>query len=1124
MQPLYLNNRAESHFSPTQEHELDSMRGEGIVNLGYSRSPPLSPLSTIYNPKPVLANPYDSPCKLELPAPGTAESKSFGEHQGKPSSGCCSFISRAVRGLWSTTLTEDTSKNREMYVKTTIRELTVYIIFLLDMCLLTYGMTSSTAYYYNKAMTDLFVNTASENGIKFQSISSMTDLWDFAEGPLLDGLYWTKWYNGELLKSSTKLNGQSFIFYENLLLGVPRMRQLKVTNNSCKVHSDFRQNITDCYDVYSIQKEDTDPFGRMNGTAWEYHTEKELKGSSHWALLTSYSGGGYYQDLKLSKEESAAVIMDLKENRWLDRGTRVVLIDFTAYNANINLFCVIRLVVEFPASGGAIPSYQIRTVRLIRYITSWDFFIIGCEIVFCIFILYYVVEEILEIRIHKLSYFSSIWNILDLLVILVFKYISFNKTMTQLSSTLARCAKDILGFAIMFFIVFFAYAQLGYLVFGTEVESFSTFVKCIFTQFRIILGDFDYDAIDKANRILGPLYFVTYVFFVFFVLLNMFLAIINDTYSEVKEELSKETDELQFTDIIKQSYMKTFMKLKFKKERIIDVQKALQTSSKELEFKDFRETLKELGHADSEIAAAFSKFDHDGNQILDEEEQTNMKRELKEKRDALNAEINTLGKNYGKKVMAHMKEQDDTLSDNKEGLVSQEAFHMLVRQVIQLEDSVATIMGKMDLPASSRSKNNITMPTILANIVEARWEIKIDPHTGWPFFVDHNNRITTWNDPRHDSKKESQTSNGPCEAPPLEPQKLYMREMKFPTLRQGYIPIPVTHDNLDQWQQQHHPSFPYAQPAPIQRIRAEGRTPSPTPTHPARPRSPVKMAPETCMSDAHSGFGASSPVPSQGPEISSFGMSCHPPPAQPMQLQPGYIPIPVIHEGAVGHAQAPSNLHTQRFPQTEPTHHRLQPEERTQQSAPALSPHERANRNASPILIPSHLRSQSPIRAHVLAERPPVHQHVLKEATSPEATAEEKTIPSPTQMPQFPQAHTPQYPQKVAPEKAEEVMVHPGLAKVQKIVERVQRLEQEVKCFDGKKNDKRYLILEELLMKELLALDSVDPEGRADVRQARRDGVRKVQNILEGLEALGEEPEPPSSEKMPQGTEHQETS
>ena len=69
-----------------------------------------------------------------------------------------------------------------------------------------------------------------------------------------------------------------------------------------------------------------------------------------------------------------------------------------------------------------------------------------------------------------------------------------------------------------------------------------------------------------------------------------------------------------------------------------------------------------------------------------------------------------------------------------------------------------------------------------------------------------------------------------------------------------------------------------------------------------------------------------------------------------------------------------------------------------------------------------------------------------------------------------------------------------------------------MKCFDGKKNDKKYLLLEELLTKELLALDSVDPEGRVDVRQARRDGVRRVQNILEELEQMEEQPARPASE------------
>ncbi|NWH63438.1 BAG3 regulator, partial [Geococcyx californianus] len=71
-------------------------------------------------------------------------------------------------------------------------------------------------------------------------------------------------------------------------------------------------------------------------------------------------------------------------------------------------------------------------------------------------------------------------------------------------------------------------------------------------------------------------------------------------------------------------------------------------------------------------------------------------------------------------------------------------------------------------------------------------------------------------------------------------------------------------------------------------------------------------------------------------------------------------------------------------------------------------------------------------------------------------------------------------------------------------LEKVQMLEQAVDSFEGKKTDKKYLMIEEYLTKELLALDSVDPEGRADVRQARRDGVRKVQNILERLEQKAE--------------------
>ena len=38
-------------------------------------------------------------------------------------------------------------------------------------------MTSSSTYYYTKAMTDLFVSTSGDGGVAFQSIDSMSDFW-----------------------------------------------------------------------------------------------------------------------------------------------------------------------------------------------------------------------------------------------------------------------------------------------------------------------------------------------------------------------------------------------------------------------------------------------------------------------------------------------------------------------------------------------------------------------------------------------------------------------------------------------------------------------------------------------------------------------------------------------------------------------------------------------------------------------------------------------------------------------------------------------------------------------------------------------------------------------------------
>lgn len=67
-----------------------------------------------------------------------------------------------------------------------------------------------------------------------------------------------------------------------------------------------------------------------------------MEASDYWGQLATYGAGGFYALLKHFRNESEPVINELKQGRWITRGTRAVIIDFTVYNANVNLFCVVK--------------------------------------------------------------------------------------------------------------------------------------------------------------------------------------------------------------------------------------------------------------------------------------------------------------------------------------------------------------------------------------------------------------------------------------------------------------------------------------------------------------------------------------------------------------------------------------------------------------------------------------------------------------------------------------------------------------------------------------------------------------------------------------------------------------
>ncbi|XP_061871939.1 BAG family molecular chaperone regulator 4 [Colius striatus] len=81
--------------------------------------------------------------------------------------------------------------------------------------------------------------------------------------------------------------------------------------------------------------------------------------------------------------------------------------------------------------------------------------------------------------------------------------------------------------------------------------------------------------------------------------------------------------------------------------------------------------------------------------------------------------------------------------------------------------------------------------------------------------------------------------------------------------------------------------------------------------------------------------------------------------------------------------------------------------------------------------------------------------------------------------------------------------IQPEIQRILHVMGEAEQLEQEVDEFVGRKTEKSYRLLEEMLTKLLLELDSIETGGQDSVRQARKESVHRIQAILEKLERKG---------------------
>ncbi|KAE8911198.1 hypothetical protein PF005_g6017 [Phytophthora fragariae] len=145
---------------------------------------------------------------------------------------------------------------------------------------------------------------------------------------------------------------------------------------------------------------------------------------------------------------------------------------------------------------------------------------------------------------QKLSDLASLASAISLLK--VFKFLRMNATLNLLWRVLGMAMSDLMGFLVIFNLIFLGYSAMGSYAFGFALEEYSTISKSYGTCFQMLAGEMDYARLRQANPRVAPLFIGTFVVLVFQILVNMFVAILSEYYEVAKNDETASGEDVEY--------------------------------------------------------------------------------------------------------------------------------------------------------------------------------------------------------------------------------------------------------------------------------------------------------------------------------------------------------------------------------------------------------------------------------------------------------------------------------------------------------------------------------------------------------------------------------------------------
>lgn len=391
--------------------------------------------------------------------------------------------------------------------------------------------------------------------------------------------------------------------------------------DTCKVPESFSNIIPECNDFYSWSEEERKDFSKgwsnpaqanlteskkpdkeQFSAPWDHQSVLEASSFPYMGKISSYRGGGFIVQLGPDKITALNELKSLKASGWIDRYTRALFAELNIYNANVNLLCVVTLLLEDLPIGGGETFVNVQTIRVFRYIGNFSAALMACEVTFAFLLLRWIFRDGKRLWKERKVFYKNVWNVFDITItslsvtafalyfarlaflksaideidenrsrFVSFQYVvllnegvnamiafvvlllnlkflrmlRFNRKISVLSTTMKVSAGKLTSFMVMFLVIFLAYCFLVLLVFGAALEDYHSIIRCMVSMTAMVLGNFKfYDLVD-VNRFIGPAVFFSFMVIFQFIIINMSIGILCDSFNEVRTDAIKQSNEYE---------------------------------------------------------------------------------------------------------------------------------------------------------------------------------------------------------------------------------------------------------------------------------------------------------------------------------------------------------------------------------------------------------------------------------------------------------------------------------------------------------------------------------------------------------------------------------------------------